>query len=239
MYTCDIRRTQHPPTSSSCQHLHSCNRQIKKERFPHLKKILHQTGMMKTIWGPWLLCLAASFQAAHAGPVVQTGRTEDKAAPEQEVNVLMFGVIQLSESLNYVFETTEAKIAKIHQTLRSHEGTLQNLGRETEHAARVEKQMKEVIQLLQNQMAEQRAQTKMTRDCLASLEQEEAELKTKVQKLEMYLHTNMSIKGLQERAKEQANLLKGLQHLTQYQKENIETQNKKLSELQKMSETMS
>lgn len=46
-------------------------------------------------------------------------------------------------------------------------------------------------------MAEQRAQTKMTRDCLASLEQEEAELKTKVQKLEMYLHTNMSIKGLQ------------------------------------------
>lgn len=105
--------------------------------------------MMKTIWGPWLLCLAASFQAAHAGPVGQTGRTEDKAAPEQEVNVLMFGVIQLSESLNYVFETTEAKIAKIHQTLRSHEGTLQNLGRETEHAARVEKQMKEVIQLLQ------------------------------------------------------------------------------------------
>nr|XP_040046235.1 uncharacterized protein angptl8 [Gasterosteus aculeatus aculeatus] len=195
--------------------------------------------MMKTIWGPWLLCLAASFQAAHAGPVVQTGRTEDKAAPEQEVNVLMFGVIQLSESLNYVFETTEAKIAKIHQTLRSHEGTLQNLGRETEHAARVEKQMKEVIQLLQNQMAEQRAQTKMTRDCLASLEQEEAELKTKVQKLEMYLHSNMSIKGLQERAKEQAKLLKGLQHLTQYQKENIETQNKKLSQLQKMSETMS
>lgn len=73
----------------------------------------------------------------------------DKAAPQEEVNVLMFGVIQFSESLNYVYETTEAKIAKISQTLRSHEGTIQKLGRQTEQAAEVEKQIKEVIQLLQ------------------------------------------------------------------------------------------
>ncbi|XP_037333371.2 uncharacterized protein angptl8 isoform X2 [Pungitius pungitius] len=189
--------------------------------------------MMKTLWGACLLYLAAGFRAAPVEPVAKTARLEDK---EREVNVLMFGVIQLSESFNYVFETTEAKIARIHQTLRRHEGTLQDLGREAEHAAQVEREMKEVIQRLQ--MAEQRAQTKMTKDCLASLEQEEAELKTKVQKLEMYLHTNVSIKELQERAKEQADILNGLQHFTQDQKENIETQNKKLSKLQKMSETM-
>lgn len=74
---------------------------------------------------------------------------EDRVAPQEEVNVLMFGTIQFSESLNYVYETTEAKIAKISKTLKSHEGTLQNLGRQTEQAAEVEKQMKEVIQLLQ------------------------------------------------------------------------------------------
>ncbi|KAM8843788.1 uncharacterized protein angptl8 [Spinachia spinachia] len=88
-------------------------------------------------------------------------------------------------------------------------------------------------------MAEQRAQTERTKDCLASLEQHEAQLKTKVHTLEMYLHTKISIKELQERAKEQADILSGLHHFTEYQKENIETQNKKLSKLQKMSEAMS
>lgn len=104
---------------------------------------------MKIIWGLCLLCLTGGLRAVHAGPVRKTSKMKDKAAPQEEVNVLMFGVIQFSESLNYVYETTDAKIAKISQTLRGHEGTLQNLGRETEQAAEVEKQIKEVIQLLQ------------------------------------------------------------------------------------------
>ncbi|XP_078124818.1 angiopoietin-like protein 8 [Sander vitreus] len=189
-------------------------------------------------WGLCLLCLAGGLRAVHAGPVRKTGKMADKAVPQEEVNVLMFGVIQFSESLNYVYETTEAKIAKVSQTLRSHEGTLQKLGRQTEQAAEVEKQIKEVIQLLQAQMAKQQAQTKTTKDWLASMEQEVVELKTKVKKLEMYLNTNISIKELKERTKEQSNILQGLQHLTQLQKENVESQNEQLSKLQTMSETM-
>lgn len=103
---------------------------------------------MKMIWGLCLLCLAGALRAVHAAPARKTGKM-DKAAPQEEVNVLMFGVIQLSESVNYVYETTEAKMAKISQTLKSHEGTLQKLGKETAQAAEVEKQMREVIQLLQ------------------------------------------------------------------------------------------
>ncbi|XP_054464169.1 uncharacterized protein angptl8 [Anoplopoma fimbria] len=194
--------------------------------------------MIKMIWGLCLLCLAASLRAVHAGPVRKTGKMEDKATPKEEINVLMFGVIQFSESLNYVYETTEAKITKISQTLRSHEGTLQKLGRETEQAAEVEKQIKEVIQLLQTQVAKQQAQTKRTKDWLVSMEQEEVELNAKVKKLESYLNINMSIKELLEKAEEQSNVLKDLQHLTQFQKENIETQNEQLSKLQKMSEAM-
>lgn len=162
----------------------------------------------------------------------------DKAAPEEEVNVLVFGVIQFSESLNYVYETTEAKIAQITQSLKSREGALQKLGKETEQAAEVEKQIKEVIQLLQVQMVMQRAQAKMTKDRLAQMEQEEVELKTKVKSLETYLNNSfpINIKELQERAEEHSNILKGLQLLTQFQKQNIETQNQQLTKLQKMSE---
>ncbi|XP_051243804.1 uncharacterized protein angptl8 [Dicentrarchus labrax] len=194
---------------------------------------------MKTIWSLCLLCLAEGLRAVHAGPVRTNGKMEDKAVPQEEVNVLMFGVIQFSESLNYVYESTEAKIAKISQTLKSHEGTLKNLGRHTEQAAEVEKQIKGVIQLLQAQMVEQQAQTKVTKDWLASMEQEDVALKTKVKKLEMYLSNSVpttNIKELQERAGDHSDVLKGLQHLIQYQKENIETQSKQLSKLQKMSD---
>jgi len=104
---------------------------------------------MKTMWGLCLLCLAGSLRAARAAPVRKSGRMEDVAALQEDVNVLMFGAIQLSESLNYVYETTEAKIALISQTVRRHEGTLHKLGRETEQAAEVEKQIEEVMHLLQ------------------------------------------------------------------------------------------
>ncbi|XP_037834542.1 uncharacterized protein si:dkey-114l24.2 [Kryptolebias marmoratus] len=188
------------------------------------------------IWSLCLLCVAGGLSAVHAGPIRKTGRMEDKAAPQEEVNVLMFGVIQLSESLSYVFETTEAKMKKISQTLKAHEDTLQKLGKQTEQAAETEQQIKEVVQLLQAQMAKQQAQTQMTKNQLNSIEKDEEELKTKVKRLEMYLNNSAldSIKELKDRAEEHSNILQGLQLLTHFQKENLKNQNEQLSKLQKM-----
>lgn len=95
------------------------------------------------------MCLVGGFGVVLAGPIRKTGSMEGKVAPQEEVNVLMFGVIQLSESLNYVFETTEAKIERISKTMKSHEETLQRLGQQTEQAAEVEQQTKVIVQLLQ------------------------------------------------------------------------------------------
>lgn len=192
------------------------------------------------IWSLCLLCVAGGLGAVHAGPVRKTSKTEDNTAPQEEVNVLMFGVIQFSESLNYVYETTEAKIAKIHQTLKNQEGTLENLSTLTKEAAQVEEEIKEVVQLLQAQMAKQQAQTRRTKDWLARVENEEVELKTKVKSLETYLKNSVpaDIKELQERAEEHSSILQDLQDLTQFQNEKIEIQNERLSKLLKMSEAM-
>ncbi|RVE69710.1 hypothetical protein OJAV_G00080420 [Oryzias javanicus] len=192
------------------------------------------------IWNLGLLCLTAALGAVHAGPIRSSGKLGEKPAPREEVNVLMFGVIQLSESLNYVYETTGAKIERIHRTLKNHEGTLQKLGKQAELAAEVEKQMKEVIQLLQAQMFQDKALTQKAKEQLSSLERDEEELKTKVQKLETFInnHTPTSIKELQERAQMHSNMLKGLQLLNQLHKENIETQNEHLSQLETMSEAV-
>lgn len=104
---------------------------------------------MKLIQALCLLCLTWALKAARAGPVRKTNKTEDNTAPQEEVNVLMYGAIQFSETFRYVYETTEAKIAKIGQTMKSHERTLQKLKSQTEQAAQVEEQIKEFVQWLQ------------------------------------------------------------------------------------------
>lgn len=102
---------------------------------------------MKPILFLLLLCLAA-----HAGPVTKARKTEAAAAaaaPQQEVNLLMFGIIQFSQAFKYVHETTEAKMEKIGQILRRQEETLQTLGTQAEQAAEVGKEMEEVLHRIQ------------------------------------------------------------------------------------------
>ncbi|XP_076000255.1 angiopoietin-like protein 8 [Genypterus blacodes] len=193
---------------------------------------------MRMKWALCLLCATTGLNAVQAGPVRKTGKAEDKAAVQEDLNVLMYGVIQFSESLNYVYERTEAKIAQITGFLQSREGALQTLRTETQQAAEVARQIKVVIQLLQDQMVTQQTQTKMTNDRLAHVEQEDVRLKTKVKSLETYLDSfPASMAELQERVKEHSDVLKGLQLLTQFQKQNMETQNQQLSDLQEMGET--
>ncbi|XP_054877549.1 uncharacterized protein LOC129352533 [Poeciliopsis prolifica] len=195
---------------------------------------------MKMIWSLCLVCLVGGLREVLASPIRKTGSMEGKAAPQEEVNVLMFGVIQLSESLNYVFETTEAKIERISKTLKSHEETLQRLGQQTEQAAEVEQQIKVVVQLLQEQMAKQQAQTHLTKDWLNSIEKDEEELIAKVHQLEMYINNTApnTLKELQNKAEAHLQILKGLQTWNKIQKKDIESQDEQLSKLQKMSETI-
>lgn len=96
-----------------------------------------------------ILVLFLLFLAAHAGPVTKARKTEAAGALQQEVNLLMFGIIQFSQAFKYMHETTEAKMEKIGQILRRQEETLQTLGTQTEQAAEVEKEMKEVLQRIQ------------------------------------------------------------------------------------------
>lgn len=99
---------------------------------------------MKLILILFVFCLAV-----HARPVTKARKTEAAVDPQQEVNLLMFGIIQFSQAFRYVHETTEAKVKRISQILQRQEETLQKLGTQAEQAAEVEKEMKEELQTIQ------------------------------------------------------------------------------------------
>ncbi|XP_077476102.1 uncharacterized protein angptl8 isoform X2 [Stigmatopora argus] len=204
-----------------------------KLTLPRVRVRVQSNRMM---WALCLICLAGVPGAVRAGPVKRPGG----AAPREEVNVLTFGVIQLGESLNDMHQRTEAKVANILRTLKAREDALEQLREQTQQAAEVEKQIKGVILLLQDLTFKQGAETKMTEGQLADMEREEAILRKKVKSLEAQLNSTSptSIKELQERAAYNASILKGLQHLTQFQKQKIDKHAEQLSTLQKMSESL-
>uniref|UniRef100_A0A3Q2ZGV9 Uncharacterized protein n=1 Tax=Hippocampus comes TaxID=109280 RepID=A0A3Q2ZGV9_HIPCM len=100
------------------------------------------------IWRLCLLYLAGGLGAVRAGPVKWSGKTADRVARREDVNVLMYGVIQLGESINNVYKSTEGKVANILLTLNEHERALEQLREQTAQAGEVEIQIKRVIELL-------------------------------------------------------------------------------------------
>lgn len=163
IYTSNTRRTDHPPSSSHTGsaglkqmgfYLHNTKNPTFLTTFWR-RELSNAAGLqwvnnsnMNLIWSICIICLAGCLTAARARPVRNIGK-KNNTAPEEEVNVLMFGVIQFSDSLKYISETTKAKVDRIAQTLKNHEGTLQRLGRHAEEAAKIEKQIKAVVMLLQ------------------------------------------------------------------------------------------
>ena len=95
-----------------------------------------------------LLCVSACLTGPlaagplAASPLAAPGKAEEKAAPQDEVSVLMYGVLQFGQSFHEIYQSTEAKIARIGESLRSHELALEGLNRDAVQAAGQEVQIR-------------------------------------------------------------------------------------------------
>lgn len=103
---------------------------------------------MNLVWSLCVICLTGGLRAARARPLRKTSK-KTSAAPQQEASVLTFGVLQFSDSLKHVSQSAEARMARIGQALKNHQGRLQRLGRRAEEAAKIKNQIQAVVMLLQ------------------------------------------------------------------------------------------
>lgn len=76
-------------------------------------------------------------------------QTEGNPASSDDVNILMYGVVQFSESLHHIYQSTEARIARVMKAISRTESEVKRLGQDTEEAAQTERQLKEKLQLIQ------------------------------------------------------------------------------------------
>lgn len=175
----------------------------------------------------WVFC----GYGARAAPVVPTG----EPAPEEEVNVLMFGVLQFSDSLRHTYQSTEARLSRLVRAVRNTETLVRTLDRQALEAKQAEVQIREGIQRLQAQTADLKSTTQQAKGKVEQVQQEELELKMKLNRLESTL-TKASpdnVKALKEAVQKHSVLLKDLLVWTKEQKEKLQLQNQQLTQLHK------
>lgn len=74
-------------------------------------------------------------------------RTE--AALVDDMNVLMYGVLQFSETLHHTHQNTEAKLSRIAHGIKGTESLVQHLGQDTEQTIHSERQIKDRLSVIQ------------------------------------------------------------------------------------------
>ncbi|XP_058626845.1 uncharacterized protein angptl8 [Onychostoma macrolepis] len=178
-----------------------------------------------------VLFMALCVNGVSSSPL-RSVRAGEKLASTDDVNILMYGVLQFTESLHHLYQSTETRLARVMKAISRTESEVKRLGHDTEEAAKNERQIKEKLQLLQAQMKTLEIQVHENRDTVTRVELEEAQLKKKLTSLEENLNSSVPDKIKGTPLKSISNL-KDLMTWTQEQKLKLENQNQQLADLQK------
>lgn len=95
-----------------------------------------------------LLFVTLCSKGAFTSPL-KTGQAGESLASKDEVNILMYGVLQFSESLHHMYQSTEARLARVMTAVSRTESEVKKLGHDTEEAAQTKQQIKEKLRLIQ------------------------------------------------------------------------------------------
>ncbi|XP_036409299.1 uncharacterized protein si:dkey-114l24.2 [Megalops cyprinoides] len=173
-----------------------------------------------------------------AGSTATPTRGQQGQAPlasVDDVNVLTYGVLQLSDTVHHVYQSTARRMERVNAALGGQESTLNSLRDTAEQAAHTEQQIRHSLTQMQLQTAGLYAQAAQMRMMLQRAEQEEAELQRQVNHLETTLResTSSNIRTLKELALEHSKALKVVLKWIQEQQQAVEDQGQQLSQLQR------
>ncbi|XP_058233860.1 uncharacterized protein angptl8 [Hemibagrus wyckioides] len=178
-------------------------------------------------------CLFLWVCGVSSSPVIP--RTDSKVELVDDMNVLMYGVLQFSESLHHVYQNTEAKLERITRAITNTEHLVRHLDQETEQTIRSERQIKDKLSVIQAETAALQAQAQETRGQVYKVEREDVALKQKLSNLEATLKsfTPDRIRALQEITQKHNTILHDLASWTEKNKQQLENQNQQVVQLQK------
>ncbi|KAI1884273.1 hypothetical protein AGOR_G00224740 [Albula goreensis] len=184
-----------------------------------------------------LLCVALWVMEA-CGAALKGPKRKSKLASVNDVNVLLYGVLQFGDTLNQVFQNTGHRMTQINTSLLNNEGALQQLKQDAVQATHEEEQLRDTLSHLQMQSAGLNMQAAQMRTMLQNVEEEEMELQNQVTSLEKTFERSApNLRKLKDMVLQQSNALKALVGWMQEQRQILEDHEQQLTHMQRLTET--
>ncbi|KAJ8333088.1 hypothetical protein SKAU_G00419840 [Synaphobranchus kaupii] len=184
-----------------------------------------------------LLCVTL-WAAEVPGTPLKTEEGRSKPAFVEDVNVLMYGVLQFSDAIHHIYQETRGRMSRIHTLLLRQEGELQQLQEEVGQATQKEEEIRTTLSQLQTQTAGLHTHTMEMRTEVQKAEREQVELQNQVISLETSLERPApNITTLKDLALEHSNILKVLEEWVQEEKRTLKDQDQQLTHMQSLTES--
>lgn len=181
-----------------------------------------------------LLCVSLWAMEAPGTPL-KRGKKQSKLASLDDVNVLTYGVLQLSDTMHHTYQDTDRRVTRINTMLQRQQGALQKLRDEVTQATQREGEIRKSLSHLQTQTAGLHTQTLQMKEALRRAETEQLELIKQVADLENSLDTSApNIRALQDWAHQRSYILKALEEWVQYEQQNLQDQDQQLTRMQSL-----
>nr|XP_015204613.1 PREDICTED: uncharacterized protein LOC107077600 [Lepisosteus oculatus] len=192
-------------------------------------------GVLLATWGPGLPVPTQDLLDDGQPP----GKHQ-RVASVDDVNVLMYGVLQFSQALHEMYHSTNDKFARISHRLDSKEEKLGLLGREMVDAKTAEEQVKTAVRQLQVEDAELQRQARGIKKLFEKVLEHQESLQKQVSSAEKSVSTmekssvQVQISVLKELSERHYKVLRTLAVLVQRQRQQVEEQSRQLMQLQRL-----
>ncbi|MGH0189161.1 UNVERIFIED_CONTAM: hypothetical protein FKN15_033877 [Acipenser sinensis] len=192
----------------------------------------------------WVVCLGlgAPCWAVPVGKWQGVRGGHPQLALEEDVNILMYGVLQFSSGLREMYRGTSSKFTQIFHSLDAFERTLGLLGKSVREAKDAGGELESSVLQLQREETQLKSQSTEINQQFKSLLYDQLVLQNKVTSLEKTLSSlegtklqtqPENVSQLKEQSLKQYKTLQKLMHSVQSQRKQMEQQQLQLSQLEK------
>ncbi|XP_063302013.1 angiopoietin-related protein 3-like [Pelobates fuscus] len=133
------------------------------------------------------------------GLVATPWEVEGRAALNEDVNVLVYGTVQLGQAVGNTYSSTAEKLQRVEDRRSRQEKNLEKLQEEVARARQEERRLAAEVERLQSEEEEIRSLSSVIMLELRDLQKGYEELKTRVRSLENVLPDALALKAQVER----------------------------------------
>ncbi|XP_038627257.1 angiopoietin-like protein 8 [Tachyglossus aculeatus] len=184
-----------------------------------------------------LLCLLVAPGLALPLPPWKPGQEPRELALQDEVSILLHGVLQFSQALSSIYKNTDMQMEEVGRSLSLYQQTLALLEQDTQQVKEQKQRLQQTLEGIQEDEEELQLQSVGIVASIREMLEGQQALQSRVKQLEEALgrpgtgRPREDLEALKERADEQSRIVWSLMGVVQLQQQQMAQQRQRLSRI--------